>query len=105
MSSTASTSEISACWRKSTQDSPHMDTNPCHVGPVAMTIEEEEQYFVELHRRRLVEVALLEHEQERQRRMPEEIQKQGREIQWLRTREREDFPTYSLCSRRHGFSC
>jgi protein subunit release factor B len=69
-----------------------------------MSFEEEEQYLGELHMRRLVEVALLEHEQERQRRMLEGIQEQGREIQWLRTREREDFHTYSLCLRRHSFS-
>jgi tmRNA-binding protein len=69
-----------------------------------MSFEEEEQYLGELHMRRLVEVALLEHEQERQRRMLEGIQEQGRGIQWLRTREREDFPTYSLCLRRHSFS-
>jgi hypothetical protein len=79
-------------------EAPEMDTNPLRVGLVAMTIEEEEKYLGELYMGRLVEVACHEHDQEDQRRMPEEIQEQGRGIQWLRTREREDFPTSPLVS-------
>jgi hypothetical protein len=74
-------------------EAPDMDTNPLRVGLVPMTIEEEEQYLGEVQMRRLVEVACHEHDQEDQRRMPEEIQEQGRGIQWLHTRDREDFPT------------
>lgn len=76
-------------------EAPDMDVNPKHVGLYSMTDEEEEDYFTRLHE---TQRELFETEEARKERIAQEIQKKGDDIQWLRTRDREDFPTLARIS-------
>ena len=74
-------------------EAPDMDVNPKHVGISSMTDREEEEYFARLHRLDRTERELFEIEDERKLRTAQEIKDKGNDIQWLHTRDREDFPT------------
>ncbi|KAH0339321.1 hypothetical protein KCU81_g7280, partial [Aureobasidium melanogenum] len=70
-----------------------MDVNPKHVVISSMTEEEELEYFARLHQLDRIECAQFRIEDERKARMAQEIKDKGNDIQWLHTRDREDFPT------------
>ncbi|KAG9965106.1 hypothetical protein KCU61_g1987, partial [Aureobasidium melanogenum] len=74
-------------------EAPDMNINPKHVNISSMTDEEEVEYFARIHQLDRTEREQFEIEDERKLRMAQEIKDKGNEIQWLRTRDREDFPT------------
>ncbi|KAH0366300.1 hypothetical protein KCU65_g5478, partial [Aureobasidium melanogenum] len=74
-------------------EAPDMDVNPKHVGIYSMTHEEEVEYFARLHQLDRAEIESFRIEDERKASMAQEIKDKGNDIQWLHTRDREDFPT------------
>ncbi|KAK6007820.1 hypothetical protein QM012_004634 [Aureobasidium pullulans] len=79
-------------------EAPDMNVNPNHVGLSFMTDDEEEEYFARYHHFAQTELESYQTEEERQERMAQEIKDKGDNIQWLRTRDREDFPTLARIS-------
>ncbi|KAG9568592.1 hypothetical protein KCV01_g19863, partial [Aureobasidium melanogenum] len=74
-------------------EAPDMDINPKHVNISSMTDEEEVEYFARIHQPDRTEREQFEIEDERKLRIAQEIKDKGNKIQWLHTRDREDFPT------------
>lgn len=79
-------------------EAPDMDVNPNYVNLSPMNEEEGEDHFARRRELAQAERELLETENERKERIAHEIKQKGNDIQWLHTRDREDFPTLARVS-------